>query len=204
MTKRISKTIVAFGLLVATAFTSQASANPIEYLDSLAVRVEKSVCKLNRKLDIYRDTPGYACVRREAKGMHRLASHLPETVYRADINRMAADIAALDANLHRFEIVFDRVSRAAYLHCPSTGANSAHVRRLMRSIENDLYRFARAVDRLRRPTCGYARPIRDYSTPKYSHYDRPIRYGNTYGLGYGPGNGITIGGKNFPQLTFRF
>ncbi len=42
MTQQISKSIVAFGMLITSMLTTQASADTYEHIDRLAVRVERT------------------------------------------------------------------------------------------------------------------------------------------------------------------
>lgn len=204
MTHQFSKTMVTFGILVASAFTAQASADTYEHLDRLAVRVERSARLLVSEMRHYRHTPEYAHLRADAKEMRRLASHMHETAHHhGSLKHLARDLAELDSSFHHFESTFARVEHnAAYGHGHVHG-NTAHVRRLIRSIENDIHHLREDVNTLRRPVYVHPRPIRHYNFSNYGTYGHPIRYGNSYGRSYGHGSGFTLGGGS-SQLTFRF
>ncbi|MDB4539811.1 hypothetical protein N9231_05265 [Saprospiraceae bacterium] len=148
--------------------------------------------------------------------MRRLAAHMHETAHHhGSLKHLAKDLAELDSSFHHFESTFARVEHnAAYGHGHVHG-NTAHVRRLMRSIENDIHHLREDVNTLRRPVYVHPRPIRYYNSSNYGTYGHPNRYGNSYGHNYrnyyrnnyghsyGHGSGITLGGGN-SQLTFRF
>ena len=199
MTHQISKTIATFSLLVASIFTAQASADTYEHLDQLAVRVERSARLLASEIRHYRHTPEYAHLRADAKEMRRLASHMHDTAHHeGNLNHLAADLAELDASFHHFESVLNRVEHsAAYGHGHVHG-NTAHVRRLLRSIENDIHHLQEDVDSLRRPVCVIPRTRSYYDSGHGSLYT-PSRYET----GYGSGLGFSIGGGS-SRFTFRF
>ena len=196
--------MVTFGLLVASAFTAQASADTYEHIDRLAVRVERSARLLNNEIRHYRHTPEYAHLRADAKEMRRLASHMHETAHHeGSLKHLATDLAELDTSFHHFESVLERVEHnSAYGHGHVHG-NTAHVRRLMRSIENDIHHLRNDVNSLRRPVRVYPRTTRNYHS-NYGAYNSPNwGYGNNNGHGYGHGAGISLGGGS-SKITFRF
>jgi len=205
MTRQFSKTTVTFGLVVASAFAAQVSADTYEHLDRLAVRVERSARLLTSEMRHYRHTPEYGHLRAVAKDIRKLAAHMHKTAHHhGSLKHLKIDLAKLDSSFHHFESTFERVEHdAAYGHGHIHG-NTAHVRRLMRSIENDIHHLQEDVDTLRRPVCIHPRPIRYNNSSNYRTYGHPNRYGNDYGHNnYAYGNGFTFGGGR-SHLNFRF
>jgi hypothetical protein len=222
MTGNSIKTILAIALLVGAA--SQANANDWHHIDQMALKVQRQTRLLVTEENHYRSSRHYGellrCTNRLAAisaQVHDLALHgqCPRTL-KTYVNEM-------DSMFHKVESLFDRIEHDAARGIGCVRGNTAHVKRLLNSIEeciyylqDDLRYLTRASRQVRTQRLVYSNAGiyggRGYNRPVYgSSYGHRGGYGHGRGhghhgrsaRGYDSGVGISIGGGS-SRITFRF
>ena len=192
----MASTARVIGLLIAGFVLgmgiSQASADEFQHIGQLAVKIQRTTKRLIGEVKHYRDTAAYCHLMLGSQEIHRLATHVNDmTYFEGRLAHLESDLRELDRKFHHLESVFDRVEHDA--HFGGGGyiyGNTAHVKRLLNSIEDSIYNMRSDVADIRRRRFFQ----RDEN---YGHTSRPV-YRSYYGsLGsrshaYG-GIGITIG-----------
>lgn len=193
----MASTARVIGLLIAGLVLgmgiSQASADEFRHIDQLAVKIQRTTKRLIGEVKHYRDTAAYCHLMLGSQEIHRLATHIHDmTYFEGRLAHLESDLRELDRKFHHLESVFDRVEHDAhfggggYIH-----GNTAHVKRLLNSIEESLHNMRSDVADIRRrgsfhqdENYGYSsRPV--YRNYYSSHGSRSHVYG---------GIGFTIGG----------
>ncbi|QDT13915.1 hypothetical protein [Planctomycetes bacterium K23_9] len=215
MTQLFTKTITTLGLLVLTAFASNASADTYHHIDELALQIERNSKRLISEVRHYRHTPEYSHLVSDARHMARLADHVHDLAHdHGSLTHLNSDLVELDRKFHHLESVFNRVEHnAAYGHGHIHG-DTSHVRGLLCSIESDLHhlqddiRSLVASHRHARQPVVVRRPVitqpswYGHSPSRWSGYNaRPQSSG--FGHSYSRGRQFSIGGGS-SRVTFRF
>ena len=208
----LTKTLIAFGLGIAT-FCTSASADTYHHIDQLALSIERQSKRLISEVRHYRHTPEYRHLDQDAREMAELADHLHDVAHHhGSLGHMESDLNQLDRKFHHLESVFDRVEHGAAFGHGHVHGNTSHVRELLHSIEDDIHHLQEDLRSLRNPICTTSPAVVNrpsiYTSPYSSRWGgynvRPQSsgFGHSYGSGWG-GRGITIGGGS-SRFTFGF
>lgn len=213
----LTKIIATFGLFA--FICSSASANTYRHIDQLAQRIDRDAKRLVSESRHYRDTPEYGDLVADARDLCRLADHMHDVArHEGDLAHLEADLIQLDAMFRHLETVFDCIEERAARGYGRIHGNTAHVKRLLNSIADNIHHLYEDIQSLRRPVCAVPpvaarRPV--YTTPpntwgygspshRYQSHYRGSSHHSGYQGSYGaPGRGITIGGGS-SRFTIRF
>jgi hypothetical protein len=185
MTRSIKTIASLFTLIVMSATTAQVNADDYHHIDRLAVKIQKTSKQLLRESVHYRHTPEYRHMVADANEMYRLATHVHEVShFEGNLRHLQNDVANLDRQFHHVESVFDRIERNAAYGNGHVHGRTAHVKRLLISIQDSIHHMQ--VD---------LKQIRNRNTVSRRFYNQPVLhqvYGGNYG-GHGGrvhGNGV--------------
>ncbi|MFG0261151.1 MAG: hypothetical protein ACF788_02015 [Novipirellula sp. JB048] len=208
------RTLAACGLAT-VAFSATAAADTYHHVDQLALAIERQAKQLASETRHYRHTPEYAHLVADAHKMAELAEHMHDVAHQhGSLAHLESDLAELDAQFHHFESLIRRIEwRAAHRHGHWHGhvhGDTAHVKRLLHSIEDDIHHLQadlRSLRTPRHPAHRYhvGRPVIE-TTPRWDGYrSRPHSsgFGQSRGHREYRGRGITIGGGS-SRFTIRF
>jgi len=137
--------VLAFG------FTSDsASANEYRHINRLAVKIRNQTRTLLRETEHYRYTANYRHLVGDAAALRQLAEHTREVARNeGDLDHLAADVAEMDRTFHHLENLFDETELLA-VHCKgSVKGHTAHVKRLLNSIEDCIHHIQDDIAELR-------------------------------------------------------
>lgn len=204
----ITKLTCLLTVIALTAIGSQAQADIHRHIDQAAVKIRSKAKQLTKETKHYRHTPEYQYLVSDTDEIYRLADHIHKvTHYAGNLNYLESDLNQLDRQFCHLVSMFDRIELAAAHGHGRVKGNTAHVKRLLDSIEGCIYEI-RADVRTLRSRVVVAKPV--YKRPTYT---RPV-YVPTYGgkghakhggRGYGgnKGFGISIGGGS-TKIHFQF
>lgn len=193
----MANTARVIGLLVASLVwgmgSTQASADEFRHIDQLAVKIQRTTKRLISEVRHYRDTPAYGHLLSDSREIHRLATHIHDVShYEGRLTHMESDLRQLDRRFAHLQSVFDRVERdAEFCGGGHIHGNTAHVKRLLNTIEDSIHHMRSDIADIRRSRsfrrdddcCHNSRPV--YRPYYGAHGSRS----NVYG-----GIGFTIGG----------
>lgn len=214
MTHQITKLASLIIMIAVTAVTSNANADEYAHIDRLAVKIRNSARRITKETIHYRHTPEYRHLVADSNTLYRLATHIHDvTHFEGNLTHLANDLDQLDRTFHHLERVFDRVEHAAAFGNGHVHGRTAHVKRLLNSIEDNIHHIREDVEILRRRLiivkppcarvpyggCGYGGQrnsgYRGYGNNGYDRTGSPGHGG--YGFGF------SIGGGN-SRIQFQF
>lgn len=222
MTGNSIKTILAIALLVGAA--SQANANDWHHIDQMALKVQRQTRQLVTEERHYRSSRHYGELLRCTNRLAAISAQVHDLAHHAQCPRtLKTYVNEMDNMFHKVEDLFDHIEDDAARGIGCVRGNTAHVKRLLDSIEDcihhlqdDLRYLTRASRAVRVQRTVYSNAGL-YGGSPYSGrgYSRPA-YGGSYGYGnyghghhgrsargYDSGFGISIGGGS-SRITFRF
>ncbi len=140
----------------------------------------------------------------------RLSQHITDLVrVSGDFRHIKSDVAELDRTFHHIEDLFDRMERQIARGRGVKFGNTAHVKRLLNSVEDSIHIMQEDVAVLevrshqhlnQRPTYNGHNHNRGFEPQNYELNRRPTYYGNGYGgNGYGGNYGNGNGGGYCPS-----
>ena len=194
----MSKTARVMSLLIASLVwgmgSSPANADEFRHLDQLAVKIQRTSKRLIGEMKHYRHTSEYGHLIADSQEIYRLATHIHDvTHFEGRLTHLESDLRELDRKFHHLESVFERVEHDARFGAGGhVHGNTAHVKRLIDSIEDSIHHMRADIIEIRR-RMSFHRDDDCYlnTRPVYrTHYGGS--YGNRGNL-YG-GVGFTIGG----------
>ena len=173
MTRPITKLVTIFSLAIVTLFASQAKADEYDHIDRYAVKIQNKARVLLNETVHYRHTAQYGHLVASTNELYRLATHIHDvTHFEGNLAHLRSDLRELDREFHALEGLFDRIEHSAAYGRGHIHGNTAHVKRLLNSIEDSIHHIQDDVDSLiRRVTCDRAvvvtRPVYAPSRPVY-------------------------------------
>ena len=199
MNRQITKSIkhlllAAFAVVAFGVSANTASANAYNHINSMAVKIRNKTKSLLRETEHYRYTPNYRHLVSDAAGLRQLAEHTREVAReKGDLDHLAADVAEMDRTFHHLENLFDATERSAAYNQGKIKGNTAHVKRLLESIEECIHHIQDDIATLRRQAYN-APPVvvqRPLFVPQPAAVQRPIvdpgcPYGRSRGLSNQP------------------
>lgn len=208
---RLNKTFASFFTLIITAATTaQVNADEYHHIDRLAVKIQRTSKQLLRESIHYRHTPEYRHLVADANEMYRLATHVHEvTHFEGNLRHLQNDVAELDRQFHHVETVFDRIEHNAAYGSGHVHGNTAHVKRLLKSMEDSIHHMRADLEEIRNRTLATRRC---YHQPALQQVYRGTHGGRAYGHGvtghprYGSSGGgfsFSIGGGG-SRINIRF
>lgn len=214
MTQTFTKLALLITTFALTWSPGDTQADIYQHIDSLAIKIRNNARQITRETVHYRHTPEYAVMVADSKRLYRLAQHIHDvTHFEGNLVHLTNDLNQLGHAFRHLENLFDRVERNAALGIGHIHCNTAHVRRLLDCIDDDIHQMRRDVAKLRRLV---ARSQAYYSPRPPTRLPYNGAGIDTRGCGYGgrnrvapnsPGRsqfGFSIGGRNGGALHFRF
>lgn len=217
MTHQFTKLACLIAMTAVSAFATHANADEYSHIDRLAVKIRNNARRITRETVHYRHTREYAHMVSDANELYRLADHIHDvTHFEGNLRHLIMDLDQLDRMFHHLEGLFDQVEHNAAYGDGHVHGNTAHVKRLLNLIENDIHHMREDVNILRRrpviippPACqtiyNHNRPIR----LPYNGYGGRGHGGHGHGVHGGShgrtaaGFGISIGRGN-SRIQFNF
>lgn len=198
---RITRSLgVLVVVLLSSLTTAQANADLYQHIDVLALRIQRTARKLLNETVHYRHTPEYRHLVADTQDILRLSTHIHDvTHFEGNLRHLEVDLAELDRQFHHLEAVFDRIEHNAAFGQGHIHGNTAHVKRLLNSIEGNIHHIqddVRSLNRalvvqrpvytrptLAQPGCIYPRvaPPVQVQRPPYSGYGGHIPTGRGHG-----------------------
>ncbi len=212
MTRPISRIIALTTCLLMGIIAAQALADDYNHINSLARRIHSKAKVLLNETKHYRSTPSYVHMVRDVAELDQLACHLRDVAKNeGDLDHLASDIAEMDVLFHHIEELFDTTELCARTYGRGfIKGHTAHVKRLLDSIEDSIHHIGEDIAHLRATTPLCAQPaivanpynryssrpivtrVETYALPNHSVYRTP-RYGtSSYRLPY---NGSSRGSQ---------
>ena len=150
-TKSIKHLLIAAFAVVALGMSANtASANAYSHINSMAIKIRNKTKSLLRETEHYRYTPNYRHLVSDAAGLRQLAEHTREVARaKGDLDHLAADVAEMDQTFHHLENLFDATERSAAYNQGKIKGNTAHVKRLLDSIEDCIHHIQDDIATLR-------------------------------------------------------
>ena len=175
-----SKIALTLTLLGATSFVSTASANDYRRINREAQRIERKATLLAQEVVHYEAMPQHCHLVRDLEEFVRLSQHITDLVrVSGDLRHIKADVNELDRTFHHIEGLFDQIERQIARGRGVKYGNTAHVKRLLNSVEDCIHHMQEDVAVLE------VRAHRD-------HYNRPV-YGSNHNHGV----------RNVPTYNYR-
>lgn len=170
MNRRLSNPIqkfllAAFAVVAVGVSTNTASANEYGHINRMAVKIRNQTRQLLRETEHYRLTPNYRFLVSDAAALRQLAEHTREVArQKGNLDHLAADVAEMDRTFHHLENLFDNTELLASQCQGSVKGHTAHVKRLLNSIEDCIHHIQSDIDVLRRavviaPPAVVQRPV---------------------------------------------
>lgn len=133
----VALAVVAVGL---TAETS--SADEYSRINSQAVKIRNKTRLLLKETHHYRLTPNYKHLVADSAELRQLAELTREVArHHGDLDHLAANVAQMDQIFHHLEDLFDNTELLASQCQGSVKGHTAHVKRLLNSIEDCIHRM---------------------------------------------------------------
>ena len=206
MTRPIPRIFVLTTCLLMGVFAAQAFGNEYNRINSLARKIHNKSEILLKETKHYRSTPNYPLMVREVAELDQLACHLRDIAKNeGDLDHLAYDIAEIDAKFFYIENLFDKTELCANTYGRGfIKGHTAHVKRLLDSIEDAIHRIGKGIDNIRAATQPLVQPtvvasplkrydgrpivtrvetyrVPSHNTPKDSTSPYPPVYGTPYG-----------------------
>ena len=215
MTRPIPRIIALTTCLLMGIFAAQAFADDYNHINSLARKIHNKSKVLLKETKHYRSTPNYIRMVREVTELDQLACHLRDIAKNeGDLDLLAYDIAEIKVRFRHIVNLFDTTELCATQYGQGfIKGHTAHVKRLLNSIEDAIAHICQDIEHLRAATPILAQPavvaypydrnasrpivtrVETYEVPKRSVYRAP--YGNA-----SPYEGSNYGGsKRGSQLN---
>ena len=142
--------LTAFAVVALGVSANTASANTYSHINSMAVKIRNKTKSLLRETEHYRFTPNYRHLVSDAAALRQLAEHTREVARaKGDLDRLAVDVAEMDQTFHHLENLFDATERSAAYNQGKIKGNTAHVKRLLESIEDCIHHIQDDIATLR-------------------------------------------------------
>ena len=201
MTRLIPRIIALTTCLLLGIFAAQAFGNDYNHINSLARKIHNKSKVLLKETKHYRSTPSYFRMVRDVTELDQLACHLRDIAKNeGDLDHLAYDIAEIKVKFYRIENLFDTTELCAVQYGQGfIKGHTAHVKRLLDSIEDAIAHICQDIEHLRAATPllvqpavvahrydrNGARPIvtkvETYEVPKCSVYRTPYGKAAPYG-----------------------
>lgn len=154
MTRPIPRTIALTTCLLMGIFAAQAMASGYNHINSLARKIHTKSKVLLKETKHYRATPNYGAMVREVAELDQLACHLRDIAKNeGDLDHLAYDIAEIDTKFHRIEYLFDTTELCASTYGRGfIKGHTAHVKKLLDSIEDAIHHIGKDIEHLRAAT----------------------------------------------------
>jgi len=154
MTRPIPRTIALTTCLLMGIFTAQAFADDYNHINSLARKIHNKSKVLLKETKHYRSTPSYRRMVREVTQLDQLACHLRDIAKNeGDLDLLAYDIAEIDVKFHHIEKLFDTTELCAAQYGQGfIKGHTAHVKRLLNSIQEAITQIGNDIAHLRAAT----------------------------------------------------
>ncbi|TWU48691.1 hypothetical protein Poly51_45920 [Rubripirellula tenax] len=207
---------IASVALTMCVFAGSAFADTYRHIDLLALQIARETKLLVLESSHYRHTPQYRHLLDDTRDMARLADHIHDLAHHhGELVHMESDVAQLDAKFHHLEGLFHAIEREARFGNGRIYGNTAHVGRLLHSIEDAIHHLQDDLRDLRRFACDN----RNVITSRRVAVPDPIRYApRTQSLYWngppvrntrddirrGSGFGISFGGGRRSGFSFQF
>ncbi len=153
MTRPISRIIALTVCTLMGTFAAQAFADDYHHINSLARKIHNKAKILLKETRHYRSTSNYVHLVRDVAELDQLACHLRDIAKNeGDLDHMAADIANINAKFHHIEALFDVTELNATYGRGFIKGHTAHVKRLLNSIEDAICHIGDDIESLRATT----------------------------------------------------
>lgn len=204
MTRPIPRIIALTTCLLMGIFAAQAFAGDYNHINSLARKIHTKSKALLKETKHYRSTPNYVPMVRDVAELDQLACHLRDIAKNeGDLDHLAYDIAEIDAKFHNIEYLFDTTELCARTYGRGfIKGHTAHVKRLLDSIEDAIHHIGDDIEHLRAATPLLTQPavvahpynrnatrpvvtrVETYRVPSYNA-PRSSSYNSAYRTPYG-------------------
>ena len=195
--KKTAFTMLAM-MLTVSALATQAKSDIYDHVDELALKIQRQTRSLLRETVHYRYTPEYRKIVSCTNELNRLATHIHDVShFEGNLFHLKSDLRALDAEFHDLEALFDQVELNASRGYGTVIGCTAHVKRLLDSIEDSIHCLQDDVEELTRPIRVVRRPVTPIYVPTRPVYaptrpvyapSRTIEFSYNRNIGYGNGN----------------
>ncbi len=194
MTRPITRIIALTTCLLMGIFAAQAFGNNYNHINSLARKIHNKSKVLLKETKHYRSTPNYVRMVRDVAELDQLACHLRDIAKNeGDLDHLAYDIAKIDAKFHHIEYLFDTTELCASTYGRGfIKGHTAHVKRLLDSIEDAICHIGDDIEHLRAATRVFnygTRPVvtrvETFRVPKHIAPNYGAPNGKAYRAPYG-------------------
>ncbi len=142
--------LVVFTVVALDGLTNSASADEYSRINRLAVKIRNQTRTLIRETEHYRFTANYPVLVSDSAELRQLAEHTREVArHQGDLDRLAAVVAGMDRTFHHLENLFDSTELLASQCQGSVKGHTAHVKRLLNSIEDCIHDIQHEIKKLR-------------------------------------------------------
>ncbi len=150
-------TCLLMGVCAAQAF----GGNEYNHINSLARKIHNKSKVLLKETKHYRSTPNYPTMVREVAELDQLACHLRDIAKnKGDLDHLAYDIGEIDAKFHYIENLFDTTELCASTYGRGfIQGHTAHIKRLLNSIEDAIHHIGDDIEHLRATTQSLVQPV---------------------------------------------
>jgi len=193
-------------------FAAQTFADDYNHINSLARKIHNKSKVLLKETKHYRSTPNYVHMVRSVAELDQLACHLRDIAKNeGDLDLLAYDIAEIKVKFHHIVNLFDTTELCASQYGQGfIKGHTAHVKRLLDSIDEAIHHICQDIEHLRAATTLLIQPsavahpydnygsrpivtkVETYEVPNHSVHREP--YGNVV-----PYQNVTPHGNAIPH-----
>lgn len=150
MARQISRIVILTICTLMGLAAAQAMANDYQHINQLARKIHHKSRILLNETRHYRSTPNYVRLVRDVAELDQASCHLRDIARNeGDLDHMAADIAKMDCAFHHIEELFDATELSASYGNGFIKGHTAHVKRLLNSIEDAIHHIGEDIEQLR-------------------------------------------------------
>lgn len=161
LSNQFSKLIVVALAVVAAGVTANTSAaDEYSRINGQTIKIRNKTRVLLKETDHYRLTPNYKHLVADTAELRQLAELTREVArHHGDLDHLAANVAQMDQIFHHLEDLFDNTELLASQCQGSVKGHTAHVKRLLNSIEDCIHRIQDDLAVLRSAVVVVPKPV---------------------------------------------